>query len=205
MIGYVTGVVRESFDEGEIVVETNGVGYAVTVTPSTKLELGPMGSTVSLHVYTRVREDAITLFGFITLAEKRMFTTLITARGVGPALALSILGTYTPELLRTIVATEDVGMLSQVPGVGKKTATRILLDLKDKLGAGDFVGEVDVRSDGGAMSGMGTARAEVLAALGELGYSGEEIRQVMSELPNDAEADAATLLRSALKLLAGAR
>lgn len=194
MIGSLRGVVVERSLDGTVLVEAGGVGYVVAVSPRTLPELEP-SSSVFLHIHHHIREDAQTLYGFAAREERSAFQTLITTHGVGPALAMAILATHPPAALVDIVADADLAALTMVPGVGRKTAERLLVELKSRLSVPvlDTVG-------GGAMGA--SVIGDVREALSGLGYSPEEIREALRELPSDA--DAATLLRDALKLL-GAR
>ena len=195
MIGSLRGDVLERNADGTVLLEVGGVGYVVAVTPRTLAELEPTTS-VFLHVHHHVRESEQTLFGFATREERTTFQTLIATHGVGPALAMAILATHPPRALVDIVAAGDVGALTMVPGVGRKTAERLLVELKSRLA----VPVLDpVGSAGG---GGGSVVGDVRDALAGLGYGAEEIRDSLRELPTDV--DAATLLRDALKVL-GAR
>jgi Holliday junction DNA helicase RuvA len=194
MIGSLRGVVLERTDAGTALIEVAGVGYLVSVTPRTLAELEP-GSSVFLYVHHHIREDAQTLFGFLSRDERTTFQVLINTHGIGPALALAILGTHSPSALVDIVATADHGALTLVPGVGKKTAERLLVELRNRLN----LRMLDPMPGGG---GGSTAIGDVREALAGLGYGQEEIRDALRELPSTA--DASTLLRDALKLL-GAR
>jgi Holliday junction DNA helicase RuvA len=195
VIGSLRGVVLERGLDGIVLLEVGGVGYNVVVSTRTLPELEPTTS-VFLHVHHHIREDGQTLYGFAGRDERTTFQTLIATHGVGPALAMAILATHPPAALFDIVASGDVGALTMVPGVGKKTAERLLVELKNRLSIPvlDAVG-------GGGGSG-GSAVGDVREALAGLGYAPEEIRETLRELPTDR--DAATLLRDALKLL-GAR
>jgi Holliday junction DNA helicase RuvA len=199
MIGSVRGTLLDRDPRGVVIVEANGVGYDVHVTVSTVATLGEVGSSVFLRVHTRVREDAITLYGFTTAEEKRCFEALLGAHGVGPSMAMALLGMHSPSALRTIVAMEDTTALSQVPGIGKKTAARLLMELKAKFEVDLDTELVDIASQSGPV-GESSARADVAAALNGLGYSGDEIRRVVAALP--AEGRTEELLRLALRELA---
>ena len=132
MIGSLRGSVLERLDDGRVLVEVGGVGYLVTVTPRTLAELEPT-SPVFLYVHHHIREDAQTLFGFLRRDERAAFDVLIATHGIGPALAVAILGTHSPSALVDIVAGNDLGALTLVPGVGKKTAERLLVELRNRL------------------------------------------------------------------------
>lgn len=196
MIGSLRGVVLERTGDGEVLLEVAGVGYRVLVSPRVLGELEPT-STAFLYVHHHVREDAELLYGFLGRDERITFELLLKANGVGPALAMAILATHAPSALRDIVATADIGSLCLVPGVGKKTAERLVIELRNRLDLPDGV----VASPIG-LGGASSAVVDVREALGQLGYSNEEIREAMRDLP--VGADASSLLRDALKLL-GAR
>jgi Holliday junction DNA helicase RuvA len=132
MIGSLRGSVLERLDDGRVLVEVNGVGYLVTVTPRTLAELEPT-SPVFLYVHHHIREDNQTLFGFLRRDERAAFDVLVATHGIGPALAVAILGTHSPTALVDIVAGNDLGALTLVPGVGKKTAERLLVELRNRL------------------------------------------------------------------------
>jgi len=178
---------------GEVLVEVGGVGYRALVPPGTLGALGSVGAAVFLHTHLHVREDALTLYGFATRDERACFEALLGAHGVGPALALAILGVHRPDALRSAVADDDVDALCLVPGVGKKTATRLLLELKSRLDVPE--GEVVLLPTVGP-------RNEVREALVALGYGPDEIRGAVHELPPDG--DASILLKEALTRLARA-
>jgi holliday junction DNA helicase RuvA len=199
VIGSLRGTLLDRSPRGEVLVDVGGVGYRVSVTPATLTELGPPGGTVVLHTHLHVREDALTLYGFATADERMCFEALIGAHGVGPALALSILAVHRPGSLRQALAEDDVDALCLVPGIGKKTATRLLLELKARLDLPD--GDLSIVLGGDDPSAG--PRSEVREALVSLGYSPEEVRSVLRDLPT--EGDVQLLLRDALGRLAGAR
>ena len=197
MIGSLRGRLLERFDLGEVLVEVAGVGYRVVVTPTTAVRLGEVGTEVFLHVHHHIREADQTLYGFLERAERSCFEALLSAHGVGPSLALSVLGVHGPAELARVLADNDLAALCLVPGVGKKTAARLLVELKNSL---------DLPIDGIASIVDGTTvgrtpLSEVQEALGGLGYSPDEVRTVLVELDGD---DPAGLLREALQRLARA-
>ena len=199
MIGSLRGVLLDRSPKGDLLVEVSGVGYRVTVPVSAHSKLGQPGSPVFLHVHTHVREDAMILFGFPSREELGCFETLIGTRGIGPSAALAILGVHSPAALRRAIATEDADALTLVPGIGKKTAARLLLELKASFDSDDF--DIDLVPVGA--NGASSSHAEVKAALAGLGYSADEVRDAVRSLPEDGSVE--ELLRSALKQLAGAR
>ena len=193
MIGSLRGRVLERVNDSTVLIEVAGVGYVVTVTPRTLAELEPTTEAL-LHVHHHVREDAELLFGFLDRDERRTFGVLIETNGIGPTLAMAILATHPPRTLVDIVLAGDVAGLTTVPGVGKKTAERLLLELKDRLNLPTIDEPRPVGERGGGMS-------DVRDALVGLGYDDTEIRSVLREL---TMSDSATMLREALSLL-GAR
>lgn len=175
-------------------MEVGGVGYRVTVSPRTLATLAPDTDTF-LYIHHHLREDAQTLYGFVGRDERVTFEALIGAHGVGPALALATLSVHTPEQLRVAVRAGDLDALCLVPGVGKRTAARLLLELKARLDVP--LDDLDVvTGDGGSRAAV----ADVREALTGLGYTGEEIREALQDLPADGAAP--DLLREALRQLA---
>lgn len=196
MIGSLRGEVLERGLDGVVLLEVGGVGYQVVVSPRTLSELEPT-TTAFLHVHHHIREDAQTLYGFAAREERTTFNVLIGTHGVGPSVAMAILATHSPAALVDIVASGDVASLTLVPGIGRKTAERLLVELKNRL-------SVPMLDPVGAGSGGGSVVGDVREALAGLGYGPEEIREVLRDLPSDDGADASSLLRDALKSL-GAR
>lgn len=197
MIGSLRGILLDRSTKGDVLVEVGGVGYRVQVTPSAMASLGDLGGPVFLHVHTHVREDALVLYGFPTADERVCFEALIATHGVGPALAMAVLSVHSPVALRRIVATDDADGLTLVPGVGKKGAARLLLELKSRLEVPDS----DLESVPPSLA-AGSARVEVKAALAQLGYGPEEVRVAVQHLPDEGGVE--DLLRAALKTLATA-
>lgn len=193
MIGSLRGVVVERLAESTVLVEVAGVGYLVHVTPRTLAELEPT-SKAFLYVHQHVREDAHTLYGFLDRDERRTFESLIATHGIGPSMAMAILATHSPRALADIVANGDVSSLTLVPGVGKKTAERLLIELKGRLS----LPLID-----GIVQSSNSSVAQVREALVGLGYGNDEIRDTLREL--DSALDAEQLLRDALNLLGSRR
>lgn len=192
MIASLRGIVLERYGEGTVLIEVNGVGYLVSVTPRTLAELEPT-STVFVHIHHHIREDAQTLYGFLTRDERATFLDLIATHGVGPALALAVLGTHTPNALVDIVASNDVAALTLVPGVGKKTAERLLVELKGRLSIPSL--PTGIVTTGTRSSSVGDVREALLG----LGYAETEIRDALRDLSSDRPAS--ELLREALGVL----
>ena len=199
MIGSVRGVLLERLPSGEVLVEVSGIGYRVIVAPSTAASLGETGSEVFLHTHHHRREDAETLYGFTSLEQRMVFEALLSAHGVGPALALGIMSVHPPASLVRVLANDDIDALCLVPGVGKKTAARLLIELKSKLDIpGLDIGAGSISVDG-STSGSSSV-ADVRTALSELGYGPDEVAEAVKELPDSN--DTAELLRLALQRLA---
>jgi len=198
MIGSLRGTLADRAGTGEVLIEVGGVGYRVTVTPTTVVELGEPGTEVFVHVHHHIREDAQTLYGFLTRDERQCFEALIGAHGVGPALALGILSVHGPQALALVVADDDVDALCLVPGVGKKTAARLLIELKSRLSVPVLDGSPT--GAGPTTSGRPSARSDVREALANLGYQPDEVAAVVRDLPDDQ--DVSVLLKEALQRLA---
>jgi Holliday junction DNA helicase RuvA len=190
MIGSVRGTVIERTATGEVLVEVGGVGYRVHV-PAGALPVLHPGSPAFLFTHLHVREDAMVLYGFPTRDERDTFEALIATTGVGPKLALAMLSVHSPAGLRRALLEDDLAALTLVPGVGKRTAQRLLVELKSRL----EVPELDLTEEGSGPA----PRAEVRAALSGLGYGPDEVRDVVAQLPEDGTVE--DLLREALKLL----
>ncbi len=215
MIGLLRGAVVLRTGEGEVIIDVAGVGYRVAVTPATAAALcvGGAGARdeATLYVHTHVREDAIVLYGFVHDDERRCFEVLLGSHGVGPALALAIMAALSPAALSTAVLEEDLDTLCTVPGVGRKTAARLLIELKSRLDLPDLslsgagAGGVGAAAGAGRAGDQGlrasrTSRAEARAALSELGYAPDEIRGALDGLRDDVGVE--EMLRLALRELA---
>ena len=196
MIGSLRGQVLERDLEGSVLVDVAGVGYDVVVSPRLLAELEPT-SSVFLYIHHHIREDAQTLYGFATVDDRATFRVLLTTHGVGPALALAILATHPPAVLVDVVAEGDAGALTLVPGVGKKTAERLIVELRNRLSLPIIEGGAPLT---GGERASPSAIAEVREALAGLGYQPDEIRESLRELAVDGEP--ASLLREALQQLA---
>ena len=196
MIGSLRGTLLDRSDD-EILVEVGGVGYRVTVTPATAVAIGDRGDEVFVYVHHHIREDTQTLYGFSTADERLCFEALIGAHGVGPALGLAILSVHDPASLQRLLAEDDLDSLCLVPGVGKKTATRLLVELKSRLDVPLTESTVGATTSDG---GDAPVKADVRQALAGLGYAPDEVRQVLSDLPDEGESS--LLLREALRRLA---
>lgn len=190
MIGRITGVLAEK-NPPQVVVDVNGVGYEIDVPMSTFYHLPATGEKVTLHTQLIVREDAHLLYGFGTDAERATFRQLLKVSGVGPKVALAVLSGLSVNDLAAAVATQDTAMLVRIPGIGKKTAERLLLELKDKV-----VAALPASATGSAAP----KGSDVLNALLSLGYNDREALSAIKQLP--ADLSVADGIRQALKLLA---
>lgn len=171
-----------------VVVEVAGVSFRLRVPTSTLSALGAIGERVQLHTHLLVREESLALYGFAVSEERELFETLISVSGVGPKMALALLSALSPERLTHAIASGDPGLLSLVPGVGKKTAARLVLELKGKVEAGKV--------------GIPAKHSEVVAALTGLGYSVAEASSAAALLPASEEIPLEEKVRLALQHLA---
>jgi len=175
MIGLVRGTIAV-LNANSVIIDTGGVGYRVTVAPSTVAAITGSGSEVTLFTYTHVREDSLELFGFVSDAERAVFETLLGTHGVGPSLALSILGALGVNEVVRAVQDQDSASFEVVSGVGKKTAARLILELQGSMAATAVTPSAST-----GLSGP-SSRSEVAAALEALGYGPEEIRAATASL-----------------------
>lgn len=188
MIGRLRGVLAERHGGG-VTVEVGGVGYEVSMTPRGMAELPSIGEDVVVHTHLHGREDGITLFGFPSAGERDLFRVLLGASGVGPKVALAICATLTRVELTTAVLADDTGTLELVPGIGKRSAQKLILELRPKLDL----------ADGDVPGEAGSALAEVRQALDALGYQPAEVKEALAGL--DTAEPVADMLRRALQAL----
>lgn len=176
-------------DDNNLVVAVGGVGLRVAV-PKGLAERLDVGGKVFLHTHLIVRENELSLYGFESTEDRKLFTTLLGVDGVGPKVALSVLSTLTLDAIQRAIFNDEPGLLSRVPGVGKKTADKIALHLKDRLKPADPLARVASLTD---------ADSEVLAALTALGYSVVEAQSAIQSIPKDVSQDVEERLRIALQ------
>jgi Holliday junction DNA helicase RuvA len=165
-----------------VVVDCGGVGYELAISVATYTELRDVGAEARLHVHTHVREDALLLFGFTEVAEKRLFEKLLTISGIGPKLAITVLSGISAERLVGAIRGGDHATLTKIPGIGKKTAERVVLELKDKL---DDMAEFTVQSNDAPRS-LGVTADDVLSALVNLGYPRVVAQKAVESAAKDA-------------------
>ncbi len=193
MIGFLQGeIAARGVDE--CVLDVGGVGYRIACSATTMGSLPPPGQTARLWTHLHVRDDALSLFGFTSETERAMFEALIGVSGVGPKVALHICSAFTPDAFRRALVTDDIDAISAVPGIGKKTAARVVLDLKEKLDLPDLT----VVSS----TATGQVLAKARSALENLGYSPGEIRAALGRMTPAEDAAVEDVVRSALQVLA---
>lgn len=191
MIGYVSGLVK-AIHKNYIIVATDHVGYKVFVTPQVSLTSG-IGKQISMYTHTYVREDQLALFGFGSLPELDFFELLISVSGIGPKIALSIMSIADVEVIKSGIVNEDPLVFTKVSGVGRKTAERLIIELRGKV--------ADIGEDTETMRGLSQKHADVLDVLMALGYSRQEARDAVSALPAEITSSE-DRIREALRSLA---
>ncbi len=197
MIALLTGKIAHKSPEF-IILDVNGVGYRVQIPFSTYYDLPDVGNDISLNIYTHVKEDAINLYGFRSPTEKNCFQLLISVSGIGPKLGKDILSNIQVEDLARAVTQGDLARLSAIPGIGRKTAERLVLELRSKVLKLDISHPAPQGGPGSAPSAM---TDDVASALVNLGYKEGVVRKVLSEMSIPANAAMEEVLKQALKLL----
>lgn len=197
MIGFLRGQVVRATGE-QVVVDVSGVGYLISIPATAREKVGPVGSQVELHVHTHVREDQLALFGFSTPEELELFELLIQVDGVGPKVGLAILSSASIEVLKRAILSEDVGPIRRAPGVGPRTAQKVIIDLRPKLEAEAAVLAVPRAA---ALIGDGEVPRQVETALRGLGFSAQQARQGVEAVDWSARPDSQHALAAALKAL----
>lgn len=192
MIAWLHGIVVDISTLNLVVLDVGGVGYAVEVTTPTYAILCSEKKPVSLHIQTIVREDAINLFGFLEQEEKALFKALIKVNGIGPKSAIGILSTISPSMLIQCIQMQDKTMLTKLPGVGKKTAERLLIEMQDIL---KNVLSIEMKVDSPSVYN------EAISALEALGYKPIQARETIKKLQTDEVTDAQSLIKAALAIL----
>lgn len=205
MFSYIKGPLTEIWED-MIVVESGGIGWNIHVPMSVLDRLPAMGTEVKIYTSFQVREDAMTLYGFYTRQDLQMFQQLLGVNGIGPKAALGILSTLLPDDLRMAIVSEDAKTIARAPGIGPKTAKRLILDLKDRIKMEDLLpaGLSDAAAGGGmqAVSGMDGVAQEATEALVSLGYSMTEAARAVRRVEITADMKAEAVLKASLKYLA---
>ena len=199
MISFIKGILIE-VTENSVIIENNGIGYSIMMPASILSRLPAVGSEIKINTYLYVKEDAFDLYGFLTKDDLKIFKLLITVNGIGPKGALAILSTITPDNLRFAVLSDDVKAISKAPGIGSKTAQKLIIELKDKLKIEDILEnkaeEVVIVND------TNEAAGEAVMALTALGYSASEATKAVRLVEVTSDMDSEVILKQALKKLA---
>lgn len=203
MYSYIKGVLTD-MEEDLVVVEAGGIGYNIYTTGQTFDYLPSVGEEVKLYTYLNVREDAMVLYGFLTKDDLRVFKLLISVSGIGPKGALAILSVMTTDDLRFAVLGEDAKAIAKAPGIGAKTAQRLILELKDKFSLEDAFEQKleNTASKNEKADGVKSAKNEAVQALVALGYSSSEALKAIGDVEITADTDVEDILKSALKNMA---
>lgn len=194
MIGFVEGII-EYIDVDKIVVNNNGVGYNIFM-PASQIDTLNVDETVRVFTYLNVREDAMQLFGFLTRDDLEVFKLLITVNGIGPKGGLAVLSTITTDDLRVAVISEDAKAISKAPGIGAKTAQKVIIELKDKLNLEDVL---EPKSDANFQVNDNNSMSEAVMALVALGYSQADAYRAVKSIDNIEELDVENVIKMALK------
>ena len=201
MIGYVKGILEE-IEEDCVIVDVNGLGIRILTGGALASQMLTLGSEVKIYTYTYVKEDAFQLYGFISKDELSLFKKLITVSGIGPKGAASILSAFSAEDLRYAIYAGDIKTISKAPGIGKKTAERLVLELKDKVEldyqADTLLGQLADESVGSAEPNN---RRDAIEALTALGYSNMDAAKAVKQADPNADMDVEDILKAALKYL----
>lgn len=199
MIAYVNGII-DDITEDNVVIDVGGVGYNVKISADTASRLPGVGEPAKLYTYTSVREDAFLLYGFLTRSDLEIFKKLITVNGIGPKGGLSILSVMDADDLRFAIMSGDSKAISKAPGIGAKTAQRVILDLKDKIEIDDTMIGREINSySANPMAADSAQKQEAVAALVSLGYGQTESLKAVNAIEGIEEMDSGAILKAALK------
>jgi len=204
MISYIKGKIA-AIEDDMLILEAGSIGYNIRLSLSTIAQLPPAGADVKIFTYLNVREDAMNLFGFISRDDLNVFKLLIGINGIGPKVALGIQSALSSDELKFAVLSDDVKTISKAPGIGPKTAQRVVMELKDKMKLEDAFENLQGSSDAGmaaaGTAGAGDAKNEAVQALVALGYSGAEALKALKQAEINESMDAEMILKAALKKL----
>lgn len=200
MIGFVKGIIDDLSDEN-VVIDNQGIGYNIKISSGTAAMLPSVGEEIKLYTYTCVREDMFSLFGFINKDDLEIFKQLITVNGIGPKGGLAILSVVSADELRFAILSGNAAAISKAPGIGKKTAERVILDLKDKISMEDTLihKEMHQMHTHNLTGNAGIAQSEAVEALTALGYSASDALRAVRRVAIDENTDTETILKLALK------
>ena len=200
MISYIRGELV-SIEEEKVIVEVNGMGFGIFM-PAQSMNLLPsIGEEVKLHTYMNVREDAMQLFGFLTRDDLKVFKLVIGVSGIGPKGGLSILSHLSPDELRFAVMSHDVKAIAGAPGIGKKTAEKLIIELKDKLNMDDVLERISDTSDTAVVHASNQIQTEAVQALVALGYGNTEALKAVKKVEAQEDATVEEILKQALKYI----
>lgn len=200
MITYIKGELV-AIEEEKVIVDVNGVGFGIFMPGQAMSMLPAIGEEVKLHTYMNVREDAMQLFGFLTRDDLKVFKLLIGVSGIGPKGGLSILSKLSPDDLRFAVMANDAKAISAAPGIGKKTAEKLIIELKDKLDIEDVLNKASDDTGRMSVSASNEAQAEAVQALVALGYGNTEAVKAVKKVPLDEQTTVEEILKAALKYM----
>ncbi len=205
MIAYLAGKILEK-EANSVIIDVGGIGYEATIPLSTFYELGEVGEAVALRIYTYVREDALQLFGFKTLQERELFLKLITVSGIGPKVGISMLSGMNADEIIAAIRTDNLARLTSIPGIGRKTAERLVIELRDKVAslASISSSSTTVSSDGSrTAASTNEIYDDAISALVNLGYQRNAAEKALKQAVKDGtEMSVQKLLRRSLQLLA---
>ncbi len=202
MIAYIKGEITD-ITEDNLVLESNGIGYNIKISASTAAILPELGEVMKIYTYTSVREDAFQLYGFLTKDDLSIFKKLITVSGIGPKVGLSVLSALSADELRFAIAAGDAKAISKAPGVGKKTAERVILELKDKISIEDSFANIsgNSRMESFESGTHASAKNEAVEALTALGYSSSEALRAVKQVVLEEGMNTEEILKQALKYI----
>lgn len=201
MYAYLNGIIAD-IEEDNCIIDVNDIGYNVQISGQTMTRLPGIGERVKLFTYTNVKEDALQLYGFLSKTDLEMFKKCITVSGIGPKGALGLLSAMDADDLRFAIISQDVKTISKAPGIGKRTAERLILELKDKLTIDDTMIQKEVDAyQGGSIAIDDAQKKEAVEALVALGYGQTESLKAVNAVPGGEDMDAGALLKAALKKL----
>lgn len=183
MISFIKGIV-EDIEEDKIIIDSGNIGYNIFVPSSVINKIGRTGVEVKIYTYLSVREDAMVLFGFLTKEDLKLYKQLITVNGVGPKAGLSILSTFSSEELKLFIMSDDSKAIAKAPGIGSKTASKIILELKDKI---DMASDIYIEADGERLAGNinSSVKKDAMDALIALGYSSSTAMSAVNAVLKD--------------------
>ena len=199
MISYIRGELAVQYED-KVIVDVGGVGYGIYMSAQSMSKLPPIGSEVKIHTYLNVKEDSMQLFGFLSEDDLEMYQLLLNVNGIGPKAALGVLSVLTPDDLRFAVLADDAKAIAKAPGIGNKTAQKLILELKDKLSLEDaFEKKLGKASETMPLPADSDAKTEALEALTALGYSASDALKAVRKAGVTEDMDTETILKLALK------